>query len=150
MIKRNNDWIIIVLLVYWLLLAVCVSRAGVPTKIESMKPEGTYVSKDGKSNVFGNCIQYTFVGDSLYIDLYPDGCGIASFELLYDNDNNLQCKAIETLEDPESGSKIKIVNHVEMKCLKKDKSEYMIWWEYKSDGKTVREKDKIRKRRTRH
>ena len=149
MIKRVCDWITVVILVCWLSLAIGSAEAGVPTRVESMKPEGTYMSKDRKSNVFGNCIQYTFVGDSLYIDLYPDGCGIASFELLYDDDKVLQCKAIETLEDPGSGSKIKIVNHVEMKPLKSDNSEYMIWWEYKSDGKTVREKDKIRKKKSR-
>ena len=65
----------------------------------SIDLNGIYLTEDYNTKSVDGMIKvtYTFTNDSLYIDAYPSGCGIAAMSL--ENTSKNEYKAIETLYD---------------------------------------------------
>ncbi len=68
---------------------------------------GKYLTEDYNTKSIDGLIKvtYTFTNDSLYIDVYPSGCGISAMSLKQTSDNDYE--AVETLYDITSGDILK-------------------------------------------
>ena len=68
---------------------------------------GKYVTEDYNTQSADGMIKvtYTFENDSLFIDAYPSGCGIAAMSFEYDDEIH-EYKAIETLYDEKTNEAI--------------------------------------------
>ena len=66
---------------------------------------GKYVTEDYNTQSADGLIKvtYTFENDSLFIDAYPSGCGIAAMSIEY---VNYEYQAIETIYDEETNKVI--------------------------------------------
>ena len=75
--------------------------------VYSVDLNGTYLTEDYNTKTIDGLIKvtYTFTNDSLYIDVYPSGCGISAMSLKQTSDNDYD--AVETLYDITSGDIIR-------------------------------------------
>ncbi len=89
------------LLSVFVLLFICFSG------YSANRLDGTYLTEDYNTKSTDGMIKvtYTFTNDSLYIDAYPTGCGIASMSL--EKASQYEYKAVETLYDVNSGYTIR-------------------------------------------
>ena len=97
---------LIVLFVSLLALTVC--NAGVELVFN---PDGKWVSTIPMTKIAPDLVDcsYTFTGDSLYIDVYPSGCGLAAMKIqnLKNLKNGFTCEAIDTMYDIYTGKVLK-------------------------------------------
>lgn len=97
---------LIVLFVSLLTLTVC--NAGVELVFN---PDGKWVSTIPMTKIAPDLVDcsYTFTGDSLYIDVYPSGCGLAAMKIqnLKNLKNGFACEAIDTMYDIYTGKVLK-------------------------------------------
>lgn len=109
-------------------------------------PEGVYTSCDTNTADSDLNLKYTFVGDSLYVDVAESGCGLTSYQLIYSETNPNQCIALETFYNPDNGKEYVFVHHAEFTPLKRDCSEILITWEMRTeDSKYKKTKERIRR-----
>jgi hypothetical protein len=75
--------------------------------VYSVDLNGKYLTEDYNTKTIDGLIKvtYTFTNDSLYIDVYPSGCGISAMSLKQTSDNDYD--AVETLYDITSGDIIR-------------------------------------------
>ena len=97
---------LVVLLIAILTLSVCNARVKL-----AFNPEGKWVSTIPMTEMtpdFVDC-SYTFTGDSLYVDVYPSGCGLAAMSIQnYRNTKyGFKCDAVDTMYDIYTGKVIK-------------------------------------------
>jgi hypothetical protein len=97
---------LVVLLIAILTLSVCNARVKL-----AFNPEGKWVSTIPMTDMtpgLVNC-SYTFTGDSLYVDVYPSGCGLAAMSIQnYRNTKTgFKCEAIDTMYDIYTGKVLK-------------------------------------------
>lgn len=88
---------------------------------------GKYVTEDYNTQSADGFIKvtYTFENDSLFIDAYPSGCGIAAMSIEY---VNYEYKAIETLYDEETNKVIqKRVYHLMFLPCKWDENSLAVY-----------------------
>lgn len=101
--------------------------------------QGKYLTEDYNTESADGMIKvtYTFTGDSLYIDAYPSGCGIAYMKLEYEGNDTY--RATEALYDQNTGKVIhERVYHLLFLPCKWSKHSYAVY----RDGEVV---DIIRK-----
>ena len=97
---------LIVLFVSLLTLTVCNARVKLV-----FNPDGKWVSTIPMTKIAPNLVDcsYTFTGDSLYVDVYPSGCGLAAMSI--QNYRNTKtgfiCDAVDTMYDIYTGKVIK-------------------------------------------
>jgi hypothetical protein len=79
--------------------------------------DGRYISKSGE-------LMFTFVGDSLYVDMWPSGCGISCYKLrtLSSHRRIVTFSAYETYFDGETETYRQVLIRVE----KLGKNRYLI------------------------
>lgn len=79
--------------------------------------DGRYISKSGE-------LMFTFVGDSLYVDMWPSGCGISCYKLrtLSNHRRIVTFSAYETYFDGETETYRQVLIRVE----KLGKNRYLI------------------------
>ena len=79
--------------------------------------DGRYISKSGE-------LMFTFVGDSLYVDMWPSGCGISCYKLrtLSNHRHIVTFSAYETYFDGETETYRQVLIRVE----KLGKNRYLI------------------------
>jgi hypothetical protein len=88
--------------------------------------KGRYISQSGE-------LMFTFVKDSLYVDMWPSGCGISCFKLIKKKSTKAQVtfNAFETyLEDEEP-----VYREVFIKVLFEDKKLYIEYFGKDKDRK---------------
>ncbi len=97
---------LVVLLIAILTLSVCNARVRL-----AFNPEGKWVSTIPMTNMTSDLVDcsYTFTGDSLYVDVYPSGCGLAAMSIQnYRNTKiGFKCDAVDTMYDIYTGKVIK-------------------------------------------
>jgi hypothetical protein len=97
---------LVVLLIAILTLSVCNARVKLV-----FNPEGKWVSTIPMTKMTPDLVDcsYTFTGDSLYVDVYPSGCGLASMSIQnYRNTKTgFKCDAVDTMYDIYTGKVIK-------------------------------------------
>lgn len=96
----------IVIFVSLLALTVCNSRVKLV-----FNPEGKWVSTVPMTKMTTDLVDcsYTFTGDSLYVDVYPSGCGLAAMSIQnYRNTKiGFKCDAVDTMYDIYTGKILK-------------------------------------------
>ena len=97
---------LVVLLIAILTLSVCNARVKL-----AFNPEGKWVSTIPMTDMTPDLVNcsYTFTGDSLYVDVYPSGCGLAAMSIQnYRNTKyGFKCEAVDTMYDIYTGEVIK-------------------------------------------
>lgn len=97
---------LVVLLIAVLTLSVCNARVRL-----AFNPEGKWVSTIPMTKMTPDLVDcsYTFTGDSLYVDVYPSGCGLAAMSIQnYRNTKyGFKCDAVDTMYDIYTGKVIK-------------------------------------------
>ena len=97
---------LVVLLIAILTLSVCNARVKL-----AFNPEGKWVSTIPMTDMTPDLVNcsYTFTGDSLYVDVYPSGCGLAAMSIKnYRNTKyGFKCDAVDTMYDIYTGKVIK-------------------------------------------
>lgn len=97
---------LVLLLIAILTLSVCNARVKLV-----FNPEGKWVSTIPMTKIAPNLVDcsYTFTGDSLYIDVYPSGCGLAAMSIKnYRNTKTgFICEAVDTMYDIYTGKILK-------------------------------------------
>lgn len=97
---------LIVLLIAILTLSVCNARVKLV-----FNPEGKWVSTIPMTKMTSDLVDctYTFTGDSLYVDVYPSGCGLAAMSIQnYRNTKiGFKCDAVDTMYDIYTGKILK-------------------------------------------
>jgi hypothetical protein len=97
---------LVVLLIAILTLSVCNARVKL-----AFNPEGKWVSTIPMTDMTPDLVNcsYTFTGDSLYVDVYPSGCGLAAMSIQnYRNTKiGFKCDAVDTMYDIYTGKVIK-------------------------------------------
>lgn len=97
---------LVVLLIAILTLSVCNARVKL-----AFNPEGKWVSTIPMTKMTSDLVDcsYTFTGDSLYVDVYPSGCGLAAMSIQnYRNTKiGFKCDAVDTMYDIYTGKVIK-------------------------------------------
>lgn len=97
---------LVVLLIAILTLSVCNARVKL-----AFNPEGKWVSTIPMTKMTPDLVDcsYTFTGDSLYVDVYPSGCGLAAMSIQnYRNTKyGFKCDAVDTMYDIYTGKVIK-------------------------------------------
>lgn len=97
---------LVVLLIAILTLSVCNARVKL-----AFNPEGKWVSTIPMTKMTPDLVDcsYTFTGDSLYVDVYPSGCGLAAMSIQnYRNTKTgFKCDAVDTMYDIYTGKVIK-------------------------------------------
>jgi len=98
---------LIVLFISILSLSVCKATDGVELVFN---PDGKWISTIPMTKIAPEYVDctYTFVGDSLYIDVYPSGCNLAAMSIrnVVEIADGFKCEAIDTLYDIFKGIKI--------------------------------------------
>lgn len=97
---------LIVIFVSLLALTVCNARIKLV-----FNPEGKWVSTVPMTKMTTDLVDcsYTFTGDSLYVDVYPSGCGLAAMSIQnYRNTKiGFKCDAVDTMYDIYTGKILK-------------------------------------------
>jgi len=97
---------LIVIFVSLLTLTVCNARVKLV-----FNPEGKWVSTIPMTKMTTDLVDcsYTFTGDSLYVDVYPSGCGLAAMSIQnYRNTKiGFKCDAVDTMYDIYTGKILK-------------------------------------------
>lgn len=97
---------LVVLLIAILTFSVCNSRVKLV-----FNPEGKWVSTVPMTKMTTDLVDcsYTFTGDSLYVDVYPSGCGLAAMSIQnYRNTKiGFKCDAVDTMYDIYTGKILK-------------------------------------------
>ena len=95
--------------------------------VHGERPSGTWLTEDFNTKQADNLIQvtYTFTEDSLFVDAYPSGCGIATMSIQY---VNYEYIATETLYNQETGEPIqKRVYHLLFLPCRWDKNSLAVY-----------------------
>ena len=100
-------------------------------------PLGEYVTiQTEETEVFG--VKYTFTKDSLYIDVYPSGCGLTSYKLKrYNKTKQWDYVAIETGKHPYTKKTVCLKHYVKATKIGRSGTKWKIKWRCaKYNGKT--------------
>ena len=121
---------LVVLLIAILTLSVCNARVKL-----AFNPEGKWVSTIPMTKMTPDLVDcsYTFTGDSLYVDVYPSGCGLAAMSIQnYRNTKyGFKCDAVDTMYDIYTGKILKKKKY-KLEFIKR-KNKYNVY----RDGKLV-------------
>lgn len=100
-------------------------------------PLGEYVSMQTEETE-DFAVKYTFTKDSLYIDVYPSGCGLTSYKLRRCNKSSQwDYVAIETGKHPYTKKTMHLMHYLKAVKLDKTRTRWKIKWRCaKYNGKT--------------
>jgi hypothetical protein len=99
-------------------LLIAIAALALSSAAYSQELSGTYLTEEYNTKSVDGMIKvtYTFVNDSLYIDAYPSGCGIASMSIKRTTRDYVAVETIYKEDEPEKVAFVKIYHLEFLPC----------------------------------